>query len=646
MMSDRVGQQIGNYRIERLLGSGGFADVYLGKQVYLDSLAAIKLLRTNLAEGDIEDFRSEARTLVRLIHPHIVRILDFGLEGHTPFLVMDYAPNGTMRQRYQRGTRLPLSIVVGYVNEAASALQFAHDQKIIHRDVKPENMLLGRHNEILLSDFGIAVVAQSTRTAFTQETVGTISYMAPEQIQAHPRPASDQYSLGVIVYEWLSGDRPFSGTFTEIAVKHMMTPVPPLREKIPTISPQVEQVIFTALAKHPTQRFSSISAFATALEQASRGLQASFPTLAPTQIAPMPTIAPTILASPATPILPLMQPDYFNTPARAQTANPTDATVINTPGTPFSAPSPQYIQANTPTVAAQSMRQFNPATPPPPVPPTVQRQPEPQRKGMSRRAILFVGLSAVGVVAIGGTALVLATHNGTGQTTTGGTHATPSATTHTTPSATTHTTTATATTQVNPNILAQDNFNRPDQTSWGTASDGLTWSGDALNSPDFTISHARGQIHRTASGNSLYTALLGTKVYTDFEVIATAMLDTFNNSHMGVMLRYQDDNHYYKARITGSTLEILNRQDANHGPTIASTPFTAQTHTFYTIRFQVIGTRLRAKAWQENTTEPPNWMVSADANMFQSGQGGLRPQLNQGATMQVTMYQETVPTNP
>src|SRR5579863_6647124 len=310
-MSDRVGQQLGNYRLERLLGSGGFADVYLGKQVYLDSLAAIKLLKTTLSEGDREDFRSEARTLVRLIHSHIVRILDFGLEGDTPFLVMDYAPNGTLRQRHQRGERLSLGTVVDYVNQVASALQFAHDQRIIHRDVKPENMLLGRHNDILLSDFGIAVVAQSTRTAFTQETVGTISYMSPEQIQAHPRPASDQYSLGVIAYEWLSGDRPFSGTFTEIAVKHMMTPVPPLREKIPSLSPEVEQVIQTALAKDPAQRFSSMSAFATALEQASRGLQASIPTMAPTQIvsppSSMPAMAPTVIASPATPILPLMQ---------------------------------------------------------------------------------------------------------------------------------------------------------------------------------------------------------------------------------------------------------------------------------------------------------------------------------------------------
>jgi len=265
----------------------------------------------------------------------------------------------------------------------------------------------------------------------------------------------------------------------------------------------------------------------------------------------------------------------------------------------------------------------------------MQGQPESARKGMSRRAVLIAGVSAVGVVAIGGTALVLATRNG--HITTGGTQTTPSATSRTT---------TTATTQVNPNILAQDNFNRRDQPFWGIASDGSPWGGDALNSNDFSIANHRGKIHRTAGGNSLYTALLGTKAYTDFEVIATAMLDTFNSSHIGVMLRYQDDNHYYKARITGTVLDILNRQDAQHGPTIASTPFTAQPGTLYTIRFQVIGSQLRAKAWQANSSEPANWMVTANANTFQHGQGGMRPQLNQGATLQITMYQETVPTNP
>lgn len=633
-MSDRVGQQLGNYRLERLLGSGGFADVYLGKQIYLDSPAAIKLLKTTLSEGDREDFRSEARTLVRLIHPHIVRILDFGIEDNTPFLVMDYAPNGTLRQRHQRGERVPLATVVDCVNQVASALQFAHDQKIIHRDVKPENMLLGRHNEILLSDFGIAVVAQSTRTQFTQETVGTISYMAPEQIQAHPRPASDQYSLGVIVYEWLSGERPFSGTFTEIAVKHMMTPVPPLREKIPSLSPEVEQVILTALAKDPTQRFGSVSAFATALEQASHGQAASLPAMAPTQIASlppsMPPLAPTIVASPATPILPLMQADVQNTPSRAQAGNPAaDATIVDTPGTPFSLPSPAFL----PTVAVPSAGHYNPATPPPLAPPTTQGRPgsEPERRGISRRAALIAGVSALGVVAVGGTALVLATRSG--PTTTGGTQTTPSATTRTT-----------ATTQTNANILAADNFHRANHRLWGTSSDNLLWGGDANALNDFSIVNNTGQIQRTAANTMLYTAVLGIG-HNDAEVIVTAKLSSFNPSHIGVLLRWSDDQNYYKAYADGNNLNLLKRVNGQGGLGQKS-PFQAQPGTLYTIRFQVIGTTLRAKVWQAGNAEPVNWMVTANDTSFASGIGGLRPNLAQNITLSVASFQERVPANP
>ena len=274
---DRVGQQVGNYRLEQLLGSGGFADVYLGKHVYLDSLAAIKLLHTNLVQGDIEGFRSEAITLVSLIHPHIVRILDFGLEGNTPFLVMDFAPNGTLRQRHRREEQLALRLVVDYVKQIAGALQYAHDHKIIHRDIKPENMLLGRQHEILLGDFGIAVVAQTSRAELMHDTTGTITYMAPEQMQGHPRKASDQYSLATVVYEWLTGHPPFLGSFTEVAAGHIFAAVPSLRDKAPTVSPAVEQVVLTALAKDPKQRFESVRAFATALEQASKGRHSETP---------------------------------------------------------------------------------------------------------------------------------------------------------------------------------------------------------------------------------------------------------------------------------------------------------------------------------------------------------------------------------
>jgi eukaryotic-like serine/threonine-protein kinase len=128
-MADHMGQQLGNYRLVQLLGQGGFADVYLGKHVYLETQAAIKVLQTQLSREDIEQFRIEARTLARLEHSHIVSVLDFGVEGNTPFLAMSYAPNGTLRQRHPKGTRLPLSIVVSYARQVASALQYAHDSE-------------------------------------------------------------------------------------------------------------------------------------------------------------------------------------------------------------------------------------------------------------------------------------------------------------------------------------------------------------------------------------------------------------------------------------------------------------------------------------------------------------------------------------
>src|SRR6266571_5205605 len=156
-MADRIGQKLGNYHLVRLLGEGGFAEVYLGEHVHLGTRAAIKILHTQLAADDIEQFRQEARTIAQLEHPHIVRVLDFGVEEHVPFLVMSHAPDGSLRQRYPRGTRLPLEKILHYVKQVASALQYAHAEKLIHRDVKPENMLLGRNDELLLSDFGLAV---------------------------------------------------------------------------------------------------------------------------------------------------------------------------------------------------------------------------------------------------------------------------------------------------------------------------------------------------------------------------------------------------------------------------------------------------------------------------------------------------------
>lgn len=276
-MEDRVGQHFGQYHLIEKLGAGGFAEVYLGEHVHLKTLAALKILQTQLSGEEINTFREEARTLAHLNHPHIVRVLDFGIEHSIPYLVMDYAPNGTLRQRHAKGTPLPLSTIIFYVTQVAEALQYIHDAGLIHRDIKPENMLIDLRQNILLSDFGVALISQQSISQHTQEPVGTVAYMSPEQIIGKPRFASDQYSLAVVVYEWLTGERPFRGSFPELYGQHLNAPPPPLRARLPMISPEVEEAVNRALSKDPQRRFATIQAFAGALEAANEPANKAFP---------------------------------------------------------------------------------------------------------------------------------------------------------------------------------------------------------------------------------------------------------------------------------------------------------------------------------------------------------------------------------
>ncbi len=267
-MSDRVGQQLGNYRLLHLIGRGSFAEVYLAEHLHLNTQAAIKVLHANLSDEGREQLRSEARTMARLIHPHIVRVLDFGIEDGIPFLAMEYAPHGSLRQRHPRGSIVPIDTVVSYIRQVAEALHYIHLHKLIHRDVKPENMLLGSQNEVLLTEFDMTIISQSSRSQPIQDAVGSVTYMAPEQLQGKPRSASDQYALGVVAYEWLCGEPPFSGPVQRVAMQHLSVTPPSLRTKIPVISPTVEDVVLKALAKQPELRFAHVQAFAQALEDA------------------------------------------------------------------------------------------------------------------------------------------------------------------------------------------------------------------------------------------------------------------------------------------------------------------------------------------------------------------------------------------
>jgi serine/threonine protein kinase len=285
---------------------------------------------------------------VRLVHPHIVRVLDFGIEDKTPFLVMDYAPHGTLRQLHPKGKSVPLATIISYNKQVADALQYAHDARVIHRDVKPENMLLGRRNQVLLSDFGIALVAQSSRYQSTQE----MAYMAPDQIQGKPRPASDQYALGIVVYEWLSGERPFHGSLTELVGQHLAVPPPSLQEKTSTISPAVEQVVVRALEKDPRKRFASVLAFAMALEQAYQA-GSSPPGTRSSEIPPLKehfllgNVGATISPSQVQP----SQPTGMLTPP-SQTSLLTDVIV---PASPSSRSNNMVASSSTPTVSPSSM---------------------------------------------------------------------------------------------------------------------------------------------------------------------------------------------------------------------------------------------------------------------------------------------------
>lgn len=267
-MNSRIGQQFGNYQLIQFLGKGSFAEVYLGGHIHLGTLAAVKVLQTRLMNSDA--FRTEARIVASLIHPNIVRVLEFGMEDETPFLAMDFAPYGSLRQRHPGRERVPLSTVISYVKQVADALQYAHDERLVHRDVKPANMLVGRRHEVLLSDFGIATLVHHSPVQQHYDTSGTTLYMAPEQLRGKPCTASDQYSLGIVVYEWLCGRPPFTGPSSlEIALKQISEPPPSLRTIVPSIPPTVEQVVMKAIAKDAEQRFESVQAFAIALEQAS-----------------------------------------------------------------------------------------------------------------------------------------------------------------------------------------------------------------------------------------------------------------------------------------------------------------------------------------------------------------------------------------
>ncbi len=262
----------GRYTIERPLGRGGMATVYLARDLKHDRLIALKVLHAELAAAlGAERFLREIRLAARLQHPHVLSVHDSGEAAGQLWFTMPYVEGESLRDRLQRERQLSLADALRIAQEAAEALDYAHRHGVIHRDVKPENILLAEGHS-LLADFGIARALQGgDQLTETGMAVGTPAYMSPEQASGERAldARTDVYALGCVLYEMLAGHPPFLGTTArEIVARHTLDPVPPLRASRPDLPAAVERAAFKALAKTPADRFPTAGAFGDALTAA------------------------------------------------------------------------------------------------------------------------------------------------------------------------------------------------------------------------------------------------------------------------------------------------------------------------------------------------------------------------------------------
>jgi eukaryotic-like serine/threonine-protein kinase len=274
-MPDLSGSSFGRYHILEQLGQGGMATVYKAFDTRLESDVAVKVIRTeslpqNAMIHALKRFEREAKALARLTHPNIVKVTDYGEYEGKPYLVLPYLPGGTLKQKM--GRPIPWQEAVQLLIPIAEALDYAHSQGMIHRDVKPSNILLTEREQPLLTDFGIAKVLDLEETldlTGTSATVGTPEYMAPEQATAKTVDHRvDIYALGVVLYEMITGKKPYTAdTPMAVLIMHARDPLPTPQKYVPNLPEGVERVLLKALAKQPEDRYQSMDQVTKALQQ-------------------------------------------------------------------------------------------------------------------------------------------------------------------------------------------------------------------------------------------------------------------------------------------------------------------------------------------------------------------------------------------
>jgi serine/threonine-protein kinase len=267
----------GRYRLDERLGAGGMSTVYRARDSVLERMVAVKLLAEHLADDDgfVARFRREALAAASLIHPNVVQVYDSGLDqdAHRHFIVMEYVQGPTVAQQMRERNRLPVDQAADIGAQACDGLEYAHRNGVIHRDVKPGNLIVNPDRVVKLVDFGIAKAAEDSRITQIGSVVGTAAYLSPERAQGdEATPSADVYSLGVVMYQMLGGRLPYeTGSLTELALRQQEGAPEPLHRLNPDVPPELSRAVSRALAPRPEHRYATAAEFGEAIRAGARG---------------------------------------------------------------------------------------------------------------------------------------------------------------------------------------------------------------------------------------------------------------------------------------------------------------------------------------------------------------------------------------